>query len=83
MTATTAIRVSRRIREIIRELSQDSGLPMQTIVEEAIKTYQGQWLLEATNAVYAALQSDPQAWQELLEERAEWDVTLLDGLEGV
>lgn len=56
---------------------------MQTIVEEAIKTYQGQWLLEATNAVYAALQSDPQAWQELLEERAEWDVTLLDGLEGV
>ncbi|CUS04118.2 conserved protein of unknown function [Candidatus Promineifilum breve] len=56
---------------------------MQIIVEEAIEAYQGQRLLEATNAAYAALQNDPQAWLELLEERAEWDVTLADGLEGL
>ena len=39
--------------------------------------------LEATNAAYAVLQKDPAAWAELLEELAEWDVTLIDGLEGV
>lgn len=83
MTATTTIRVSHRTREIIQELAHDSGLPMQIIVEEAIEAYQGQRLLEATNAAYAALQNDPQAWLELLEERAEWDVTLADGLEGL
>jgi quercetin dioxygenase-like cupin family protein len=41
----------------------------------------GQELLRATNEAYAALRNDPQAWQELIEERAACEGTLLDGLE--
>ena len=36
---------------------------------------------EAFNAEYAELQADPEAWEQVLEERRVWDVTLLDGLE--
>jgi len=36
--------------------------------------------LEGCNADYARLRTDPQAWQEELEERALWDCTLMDGL---
>lgn len=37
-------------------------------------------LLEATNRAYEALRADPAAWQAELDERAIWEVTLLDGL---
>jgi hypothetical protein len=56
---------------------------MQAVLEEAVELYQGQRLLEATNAAYAALRADPPAWQDLQEEWAEWDATLNDGLEGL
>lgn len=56
---------------------------MQDIMEEAVAAYQGRQLLEATNAAYAALKDNPEAWRELQEERADWDIALDDGLEGV
>ena len=83
MNPTTTIRISRRTRDILQELTQSSGASMQDIMEEAVRAYRGQQLLEATNAAYAAIKSDPEAWQELQEERADWDATLDDGLEGV
>ena len=36
-------------------------------------------ILEQANEAYAALQQNNQEWQEELEERALWDVTLEDG----
>jgi hypothetical protein len=30
---------------------------------------------------YKRLREDPEAWQQELEERAEWDATLLDGID--
>lgn len=56
---------------------------MQAVLEEAVYLLEGQRLLEATNEAYAALRANPAAWQELQEERAEWDVTLGDGMEGL
>lgn len=78
---TTTIRVSRRTRDRLQRLAEQYGSSMQAVLEEAVELYQGQRLLEATNAAYAALRADPAAWQELQEERAEWDATLIDGLE--
>jgi hypothetical protein len=56
---------------------------MQAVLDEAVELLQGQRLLEVTNEAYAALRANPEAWQALQEERAEWDVTLNDGLEGL
>jgi hypothetical protein len=38
-------------------------------------------MVELHNQAYAALKSDPDAWQAELAERAEWDAALADGLE--
>lgn len=83
MNPTTTIRISRTTRNILQELTQSSGESMQDIIEEAVKAFQGQQLLEATNAGYAALKNNLKAWQELQEETGDWDITLNDGLEGV
>lgn len=83
LMSTTTIRISRKTRDTLQELAQRSGVSMQTILEEAVELYQGEQLLEATNAAYAALKEDPDAWNALQEERAEWDITLGDGLEGL
>jgi hypothetical protein len=54
---------------------------MQSVLEQALEQYRRQQLLEATNAAYAALQTDAEAWADLERERGELDQTLADGLE--
>jgi hypothetical protein len=54
---------------------------MQSVLEQALEQYRRQQLLEATNAAYAALHTDAEAWADLERERSEWDQTLADGLE--
>lgn len=83
MSATTTIRVSRRTRDILQALAEQYGSSMQAVLEEAVDLLEGQRLLEATNEAYAALRANPEAWQELQKERAEWEVTLSDGLDGL
>lgn len=81
MTTTTTIRISRDVRDMLKTLADTSGDSMQNVLEEAILAYRDSKLLEATNAAYAALKDNDDAWKLLLEERAEWDETLNDGLE--
>jgi hypothetical protein len=77
---TTTIRVSIHTRELLQELAQTSGRSMQAVLEQALEHYRRQQLLAATNAAYAALQTDPPAWAEMERERLDWDQTLADGL---
>ena len=49
-------------------------------MEEAIKQYWRDKFFRDLNDSYARLQQDPQAWNEELAERKEWDSTLADGL---
>ncbi len=80
---TTTIRVSRRMRDTLREMTEASGRSMQEVLDDALELYQRRQLLEATNAAYAAWRTDQDAWSELEAERAAWDATLADGLEGL
>jgi predicted transcriptional regulator len=77
------VRVTDETRVALRYLAEDMNEPMQQVLAKAVEAYRRQRILEQTNAAYDALRSDQQAWQELLDERAEWDVTLGDGLDGV
>ena len=79
---TTTIRVSRRTRDILQALAEESGRSVPAVLEEAVERYWGQRLLEATNEAYAVLRANTAAWQELQGERAEWDVTISNGLKG-
>jgi predicted transcriptional regulator len=79
---STMVRVTDETRVALRYLAEDMNEPMQQVLAKAVEAYRRQRILEQTNVAYAALRSDRQAWQEILDERAEWDVTLTDGLEG-
>jgi predicted transcriptional regulator len=78
---TTTIRVSMQTRELLQQLAHRSGVSMQSILEQALEHYRRQQILDATNAAYAALQSDAEVWADLERERSDWDRTLADGLE--
>ena len=81
--STTTIRISTQTRNTLRELAQTIGLPMQKVAEQAIEQYRRQHLLAATNVAYSQLRADEPAWRAHLEERAEWDAVLNDGLESL
>ena len=81
MPSTTTIRVAMQTRDLLQELAQRSGVSMQSILEDALERYRRQQLLEATNAAYAVLHTDAEAWADLEYERRAWDQTLADGLE--
>lgn len=77
----TTIRVSHKTRNILRELTQASGLAMQQIVVQAIEQYQRQYFLDIANRAYAELRADKNERQQMLSEREAWDTTLLDDLD--
>lgn len=78
--ASTTVRVTRRTHELLRELAAATGEPLQQVLEEAVERYRRERFFAELHAAYARLAGDPAAWQEELDERAELDGTLADGL---
>ena len=74
------IRISDSARGALRELARAEGKSMLALMDEAVEALRRQRFLEQVNAAYAALRSDPQAWEEIEAERREWDATLADGI---
>ena len=81
--ATTTLRVSLHVRDVLQELAETSGNSMQVVLEEAIEQYRRQLLLEATNAAYAALRAAPAAWAHREQERQAWEQTQATGVETI
>lgn len=81
MNETTTIRVSKDIYNIVKSLAQQQNETMQDIIELAVTEYKKKKFFEDLNHAYTKLKSDPEAWQEELAERYEWDHVLNDGLE--
>jgi predicted transcriptional regulator len=75
------MRVSKTTRNILRELAMKLGESMQAILDKAIEDYRRRMIFEEANKAYAALRSNPDAWKAELQERTEWDATLMDGLD--
>jgi hypothetical protein len=75
------IRVPESTHDTLRDLSIETGQSMQELLVEAVEAMRRRRILEMTNAAYAALRDDPDAWREELAVRQEWDATLADGLE--
>lgn len=73
------VRISAQTHSVLHQLSRETGEPMQDLIAEAVEAMRRKRILEMTNEAYAAMRADPARWQEELEERGEWDVTLADG----
>lgn len=81
MSAATTVRITEETRAVLRQLAREYHQPMQEILARAVEAYRRQCILEQTNAAYATIRRDPNAWAEELDERAAWEVTIADGLE--
>jgi predicted DNA-binding protein len=79
--ATSTVRIPDRTRQTLADLSSETGESLQDIIAAAVEQYRRNRILEQANQAYAALKSDPEAWQKLLDERSEWDDTLADDLD--
>jgi hypothetical protein len=75
----STVRISGAAKMALKQLAARTGSPMGVVLERAIDCYRRRCILEQANAAYAAPRADPLAWQEELEERRAWDVTLADG----
>ena len=52
------------------------------MLERAVENYRREQFFAELDAAYARRQADPVAWEEELAERALWESTLADGLDG-
>ncbi len=77
------IRISEEAYIKLSELAEALGAPRTRVVEKALDKLAGEQLLKRANRAYEELMKDPQAWQEELEERKDWEATLGDGLESL
>ena len=77
----TQLRVNESTHNLIRNLAQEFGESMQSIVEKAVERYKRELFLESLNQDFQRLREDETAWNDELEERRLWEDTLLDGVE--
>jgi hypothetical protein len=78
--ASTTVRVTEHTHNVLRELAEATGEPLQRVLEEAVERYRRERFFADLYAAYERLTADRAAWQDELAERAELDGTLADGL---
>jgi len=78
---STNVRISPASYKVLKTLSKDKGISMQDVIDQALEDLRRRQFLEATNAAFSALKDDSKAWQEEMEERRLWEMTLSDGVE--
>ena len=79
---TKSVRISDQAHAALRELADRRGESLASALERLLEDDRRHRLLEQSNQNYAALRADPQGWAAVVEERAAWDATLADGLDG-
>lgn len=81
MAQSLTVRIAEPDHRLLRDLSAETGEPMQAVIHEALEQLRRKRFHDRANAAFAALRADPAAWKEELEERAVWDAALGDDLE--
>ncbi len=76
---STTVRISEETRSKLRQLAEETGKPMQTVLDQALDAYRRDCFFTALDAAYAALWADPAAREEELAERTLFEGTLSDG----
>lgn len=78
---TTTVRISDRDHRRLRALAAAAGVPLQTVLQDAIELYRRERFFRDLDEGYARIWADSEASAEETGERALWDQTLADGLE--
>ena len=75
------VRVTQSTHVLLRAISEQTGETMQSILEEVVRERHKALFWETTNAAFASLKADKEAWNGMVSEREAWDETLSDGME--
>ncbi len=75
---TTTIRISEQTRSTLRQLAEETGLPIQTVIDRALTVYRREHFFASLDATYDRLWNDPVARAEELAERALLEGTLAE-----
>lgn len=78
---STNIEISEKSLDVIRHISEQKGLNISAVLDEAVEAYRREVLLDETNAAFQALKNDPEAWREEVEERRLWENAIGDDVE--
>ena len=70
---TATIRVPQATRAKLQTLADESGQSIAAVLEAAIDALKRRQFLSGLAADFDALRSNPEAWAQELQERAEWD----------
>jgi len=77
----TTAKISPQSALILNRLQKRFHRPKTALIDQALKNYEKQLLLEEINEGYARLKADKEAWKEELRERKELEGTIGDGLQ--
>ena len=75
-----AVQVDRATYDRLVELAQEQDLAIARVIARAVDTYDRVSMAEESNAAYARLRSDPDAWADWQHELGLWEATLMDGV---
>lgn len=75
----TTVRVKEETHAALAQLAREANEPMQEVLAKAVELYRRQQILERSNAAYAALREDRDAYLAEETERRAWEATLADG----
>ncbi len=79
--AHMSVRVDRDTYDRLVELAREADIPLARLIARSIDVYDRVTMAEESNAAYARLREDSDAWADWQSEVAVWDATLLDGLD--
>lgn len=79
--ASTSVRISKQTHDALKDLAAREHRSLGDVLDEAIAQYRERQFWQDTREAYTRLREDPDAWQAYKDELAEWDATLMDGLD--
>jgi hypothetical protein len=80
MTAMTTIKVSAETRDRLKKLADADQSTMEAALAKVLDQAEEARFWQGVKDDYARLQDDPEQWSDYVNELAEWDQTVGDGL---
>jgi predicted transcriptional regulator len=78
---SVTVRISMRDHAALQELARAESKSMTAMLSSAIRNLRAQHLMNETNAAFARLKQDPEAWKDYQDEAKATETTSADGLE--
>jgi hypothetical protein len=79
-TMATTVRVEDDVHRSLREIAERERRPIGKVIEEAVRLYEKEQFWNEVNASLERLREHPVAWQDYVDELADWDAMPNDAL---